>query len=110
MTEPREADAIQIRLRARHSAALSGPELGLAQRLGYQLAVGLDAQRMDRSFCCRGRDRAARLAQMPAVVELALADVRAELDESMLDVLRRQMVQAEFLQARRVDDMACRIE
>ena len=57
-----------------------------------------------------GRDRAPRFAQVPAIVEFAAAKMRSELDERVPEVLRQDMMEPEFLQARRVNDVAGRIE
>jgi hypothetical protein len=82
----------------------------LWHELSDQRAVGIQPLEVDFPALDCGRDRAARLAQMSAVVELAIPDERPKFDEAVLEVLRRHMVEPEFLQARRVDEVACCIE
>jgi len=52
----------------------------------------------------RLQHRALRLGQVAAVVVLAAAQIRLELHESALQHAFRQVVQAELLEARRIDD------
>src|SRR5882757_848892 len=49
-------------------------------------------------------DRAARLGEVRAIVELARAEIRAEVRHRVADLVFRQMEQAERLEARRIDD------
>ena len=53
---------------------------------------------------------AARFHQMTAIAEAAMAEVGAEFNEGMGDVLLVDVGQAEFLQAGRVDDVAVFVE
>jgi hypothetical protein len=54
-------------------------------------------------------DRAAGLGVVLAVAEAALAEEGAELGEAVFDFLRRQVLEAEFLQAGAVDQCAARV-
>ena len=53
-----------------------------------------------------GRNRAARLGEMAAVAEATLTQERPEFAERERSFLRRQVMQAEFLQSGRIDEIA----
>ncbi len=55
-------------------------------------------------------DRAPRLAQVRAIVELAAAQVRAELAHRLADLVLGEVEEPERLEARRVDDRRVAIE
>ena len=78
--------------------------------LGAELAEDFQTLPIDLAALTRGLDRAPGLAAMAAVVEFTLAGLGPELDEGMLQIPRGQMLQAEFLHARRVDQRAVRVE
>src|SRR5487761_2657778 len=66
-------------------------------------AEHLQSARVYRS-CFRGlRQGAARLAQVAAVLKTALPEKTAEFDKTGFDVLLRQVMQAELLQAGAID-------
>ena len=66
----------------------------------------VEATRMDHAAGDAGLDRAVRLGVMAAIAEAALAKERAKLGEAVFDFLRGQVLEAEFLHAGGVDQVA----
>src|SRR4051812_30106160 len=74
------------------------------RRFVQQLAVQGMPEARDLALCHRGQHRALGFDQVAAIVELAVPQIRFELDEGALDHAFGQVVQAEFLKAWRIDD------
>jgi hypothetical protein len=80
-----------------------------AARLVQQLRIQLVPDLRDLAVLDTAQHRALRLGQVAAVVVLAAAQEGLELDEGAFQHAFGQVVQAEFLEARRVDDLAAAI-
>src|SRR3954464_8128338 len=83
--------------------------LPLAVLLDEHLVEG-EPLRADLLFLRRGDDRASRLGEMRAVVELAASEERTELAHRLADLVLGQMEEAEGLEAGRVDDRRVLVE
>src|SRR6476660_4561340 len=86
-------------------SAPSIPPTCFFHELRHKRAIGSQPARCNRAALHGGNDGAAGLAQMLTVVELALTQIRFELDKAAREVLWFHMDKAEFLQPRRIDDM-----
>ena len=118
---PRPSSRAASRLSlAGSKACFSKPRLALRQegmnlRSGsaffpQQATVGLEPFRVDLSPLARRGDGAAGLGRMAAVAEAALPEPRPELDEGVLERGTVQVMQSEELHARRIDDVAPRVQ
>src|SRR3982750_2923046 len=80
--------------------------MGFLHQLRHERAIGSQAALRYAAAVRSGSDCAPRLAQMLTVIELALTQIRFEFDKATREILRFDMDEPEFLQARRIDDMA----
>src|SRR5581483_1246643 len=91
-------------------AVRSGPRRALVRDFPRERAIGFPAPLLDQAAlrCCG--DCASGLDRVPAVVEPAAPDQRPEFRKRLGELALRQMMQAESLHSRRVDDAAVRAE